>query len=151
MDGWIPWKLGFYRITKRPMEFGALSYNKSAPFPPPSPPVPLAHHNPSSRQDLLIHQESEEDEAAEAVIVTDSRLIQHRCGLSDGGLRGWRGGVVGRRLLATLGGDSHRVGRGGVSAVIASSRGWRQPEGGVPGVPGGGSVLELSVVLLVVH
>jgi hypothetical protein len=43
----------------------------AAPLPVPSPPVPLVRHDPSSRQDLLIHQEDEEDEAAEAAMVTD--------------------------------------------------------------------------------
>lgn len=41
-----------------------------APLPPPSPPTPIAHHDPS-RQELLINQETEEDQAAEAAMVTD--------------------------------------------------------------------------------
>lgn len=59
------------------LEFGVISYNKVASFPPPSPPVPLTHHDASSRQDLLIHSEYEENEAAEAVIVTDSHPSAH--------------------------------------------------------------------------
>lgn len=43
---------------------------QAIPPPSPSPPIPLAQHDPS-RQALLIHQESEEDQAAEAAMVTD--------------------------------------------------------------------------------
>lgn len=43
---------------------------QATPLPPPSPPIQTARHD-LSRQELLIHPESEEDQAAEAAMVTD--------------------------------------------------------------------------------
>ena len=43
---------------------------QATPPRPPSPPTPLARHDPS-RQDLLVDPEFEEDQAAEAAMVTD--------------------------------------------------------------------------------